>query len=171
MAEHITAASGADLATYHDVSQFLFQQSHLLDSKRWQDYIDLFTVDGLYWMPPAPHYTTWDGTPSIFIEDRDLMTVRMKRVTHPNAWSQQAEWGTSHVVSNVTIDGTDAQSGDLLVRSRFHMLEVRRDDVRHFAGSYQHRLRRIDGGFRIVLQRVDMVNAQAAFEYVLQVWV
>jgi 3-phenylpropionate/cinnamic acid dioxygenase small subunit len=49
----------------HAVEQFLYQQSELLDSKRWQDWIDLFTPDGIYWMPPAPEYKTWDGQPAI----------------------------------------------------------------------------------------------------------
>ena len=43
-------------------------------------------------------------------------------------------WGTNHVVSNVVIDKV-AKNGDVTARSRFHMLELRRDDVRHFAGA------------------------------------
>jgi 3-phenylpropionate/cinnamic acid dioxygenase small subunit len=98
------------------------------------------------------------------------MTVRMGRVLHPDAWSQRPLWGTNHVVSNVVVDKA-AKNGDLVVRSRFHMMELRRDDVRHFAGQYTHHLKKAKGGYRIKLQRVDMVNAQAAYDYVLQVWV
>jgi len=154
-----------------EVEQFLYRQAEALDEKRWQAFIDLFTDDGMYWMPPAPHYTTWEGMPSIFIEDRDLMTVRMKRVQHPHAWSQHPDWGTNHVVSNVIIEKVDPKAGEVHVRSRFHMMELRRDDLRHFAGTYRHRLKLTDDGFRIKLQRVDMVNSQAPYEYVLQVWV
>jgi len=161
-------ASGRD--TQHEVEQFLYRQAELLDSKRWQDYIDLFTADGIYWMPPDPSHTTWDGMPAIFAEDRNLMTVRMNRVLHPDAWSQRPLWGTNHVVGNVMIE-REKPNGDVVVRSRFHMMELRRDDVRHFAGSYVHELKRTKDGYRIKLQRVDMTNAQAAYDYVLQVWV
>jgi benzoate/toluate 1,2-dioxygenase beta subunit len=51
------------------------------------------------------------------------------------------------------------------------MMEFRRDATRHFAGSYIHRLVRVDDDFRIALQRVDMVNGEGLYEYVLQVWV
>jgi hypothetical protein len=51
------------------------------------------------------------------------------------------------------------------------MMELRRDDVRHFAGKYTHHLKKTKGGYAIKLQRVDMANAQAAYDYVLQVWV
>jgi 3-phenylpropionate/cinnamic acid dioxygenase small subunit len=154
----------------HEVSQFLYRQSELLDDKRWQDYIDLFTPDGIYWMPADPDDTTWDGVPSIFAEDRNLMTVRMKRVLHPDAWSQKPQWGTSHVLGNIVIEHND-RKGEVVVRSRFHMMELRRDSTRHFAGTYVHHLVRTPGGLRIKLQRCDMVNGQAAFDYVLQVWV
>lgn len=154
----------------HEVEQFLYRQSELLDTKQWQAWIDLFTDDGVYWMPADPAQKHWDGVPSIFAEDKNLMHVRMGRVLHPDAWSQRPLWGTNHVVSNVVIEKKEA-NGDLLVRSRFHMMELRRDDVRHFAGSYRHELKKTSDGYRIKLQRVDMINAQAAYDYVLQVWV
>jgi 3-phenylpropionate/cinnamic acid dioxygenase small subunit len=152
-----------------EVEQLLYRQAELLDTKAWDEYINLFTEDGLYWMPPAPHYTTWEGQPAIFIEDRDLMTVRARRVEHPRAWSQQAEWSTNHVVSNVVIE--KSSGNDVEVRSRFHMMELRRDELRHFGGSYRHQLRRSTDGLKIKLQRVDLFNAQAPYDYVLQVWV
>jgi 3-phenylpropionate/cinnamic acid dioxygenase small subunit len=153
----------------HAIEQFLYKQAELLDTKQWQGWIDLFTPDGIYWMPPDASYKTWDGQPAIFAEDRNLMTVRMKRVLHPDAWSQRPIWETNHVVSNVSIK--KVKGGDIEVKSRFHMMELRRDDVRHFAGSYTHQLKKTKSGYRIKLQRVDMTNAQAAYDYVLQVWV
>ncbi len=120
----------------HEVEQFLYRQSELLDTKQWQAWIDLFADDGVYWMPADPAHKHWDGVPSIFAEDKNLMNVRMKRVLHPDAWSQRPLWGTNHVVSNVILESYD--SSEIVVRSRFHMLELRRDDVRHFAGAYRH---------------------------------
>jgi 3-phenylpropionate/cinnamic acid dioxygenase small subunit len=160
-------APGAD--TLREVEQFLYRQSELLDNKLWQDYIDLFADDGVYWMPVTPEQTEWEGSPSIFAEDKYMMEVRMGRVTHPTAWSQAPMWGTSHVIGNVVIESES--KAELVVRSRFHMLELRRDTVRHFGGTYRHTLVRTGGQLKIKLQRVDMVNAQAPYDYVLQVWV
>jgi 3-phenylpropionate/cinnamic acid dioxygenase small subunit len=153
----------------HEVEQFLYRQSELLDTKQWQAWIDLFTDDGVYWMPADPAHQHWDGVPSIFAEDKNLMNVRMGRVLHPDAWSQRPLWATNHVVSNVVLRKISA--AEIEASSRFHMMELRRDDVRHFAGSYLHTLKRTKEGLRIKLQRVDMTNAQAAYDYVLQVWV
>jgi len=154
----------------HEVEQFLYRQAELLDTKAWQKWIDLFAADGIYWMPPDASYQTWDGQPAIFAEDKNLMTVRMLRVLHPDAWSQRPLWETNHVVSNVSIKKIH-KNGDMEATSRFHMMELRRDDVRHFAGQYTHHLKKTKQGYKIKLQRVDMTNAQAAYDYVLQVWV
>lgn len=164
-------ANGAAHDTLREVEQFLYRQAEYLDEKRWEDFIALFADDGMYWMPAASEQTTGEGVPSIFYEDRNLMTVRMKRVTHPHAWSQSPMWGTSHLVSNVAIEREDPRTGVITVRSRFHMMEFRRDASRHFAGTYRHQLVRENGSYRIKLQRVDMVNGQGPYDYVLQVWV
>ncbi len=151
------------------VEQFLFHQAELLDGKHWRDYIDLFADDGVYWAPIAPEQSEWADSPSIFAEDKSMMEIRMGRVTHPNAWSQAPMWGTNHIVGNVVIESvTDAQ---VTVRSRFQMMELRRDNVRHFGGTYRHTLNRIGADFSIKVQRVDIMNSQAIYDYVLQVWV
>jgi 3-phenylpropionate/cinnamic acid dioxygenase small subunit len=149
--------------------RLLYRQASMLDAKCWKDWTELFAEDGVYWMPAAPEQTDWTSQPSIFAEDRLLMEVRMGRLLHPNAWSQAPLWYTNHLVGNVIVEALDERSAEL--HSRFQVMEVRRDDVRHFAGSYRHSLVRVDGGWKIRLQRVDLINGQAAFDYVIQAWV
>jgi 3-phenylpropionate/cinnamic acid dioxygenase small subunit len=158
-----------DAALQQQVEEFLFHQAELLDTKNWQAYIELFAEQGIYWMPARPEQTEWLDSPSIFAEDRPLMTVRMERITHPNAWSQAPLWETSHIVGNVVIEETAPAA--IRVRSRFQVQELRRDSVRSFAGSYRHNLLRRGDDFRIELQRVDLMNAQAPFDYTIQAWV
>jgi len=164
----LAAGAGADVQ--REVEQFLYRQAELLDGKHWQAFIDLFADDGVYWMPVTREQNEWEGSPSIFAEDKLMMEIRKGRVSHPNAWSQVPMWETNHVVSHVVLES--ATPDQLQVRSRFHMMELRRDEVRHFGGRYQHTLvRGADGTLKIRLQRVDLFNSQAPFDYVLQIWV
>jgi 3-phenylpropionate/cinnamic acid dioxygenase small subunit len=151
------------------VENFLTRQAASLDAKDWQAYIDCFAADGIYWMPVELGQTNWELEPSIFAEDVLMMEIRMRRMLHPNAWSQAPIWGTNHMVGNVIIES--AQDDQIQVYSRFQMMELRRDDVRHFGGTYRHTLKDSPDGFKIVLQRVDLMNGQAAYDYVLQAWV
>ena len=168
--QYVPDVARASHALQREVETFLYRQAALLDARRWQEWTELFADDGVYWMPVSPEQTDWLAEPSIFAEDRLLMEVRMGRLAHPNAWSQAAAWGTNHLVGNVVVEAVEGDT--VRAYSRFQMMELRRDAVRHFGGSYRHTLRRVaGGGFRIALQRVDMMNGQAAYDYVLQAWV
>jgi benzoate/toluate 1,2-dioxygenase beta subunit len=163
------AARVIDSRRQQQIERFLYCQSELLDTKAWQDYVDLFADDGLYWMPVSAGQQDWMDTPSICLEDKSLMGVRMDRMLHPNAWSLSGLWETSHVVSNVVVEADDGH--EIKVRSRFYLFEQRRDLARHFAGRYQHILTEQDGRLSIKMQRVDLVNSQAPFDYVIQAWI
>ena len=181
----VALSAGPDGRLREEVEDLLYRQAALLDARRWQEWIDLFTEDGIYWMPVLPNQNDWISEPSIFAEDRMMMEIRMGRLNHPNAWSQAAQWGTNHLVGNLVIEAVDAPADararpgssdagalqSITVYSRFQMMEMRRDEVRHFGGTYRHHLLRTPDGLRIKLQRVDMMNGQAAYEYVLQAWV
>ena len=152
-----------------EFENLLYLQAIALDAKRWQDWMDMFTEDGMYWAPSRPEQTDWELEPSIFAEDRLLMEIRMGRLMHPNAWSQAAHWQTNHLVGNVLVESLTESTAE--VYSRFQMMELRRDDVRHLGGSYRHSLVKVNGKWKIKMQRVDLTNAQAAFDYVIQAWV
>jgi 3-phenylpropionate/cinnamic acid dioxygenase small subunit len=180
----VPLAAGPNGRLREEVEDLLYRQAALLDARRWQEWVDLFIEGGIYWMPVQPSQSDWVSEPSIFAEDKLMMEIRMGRLNHPNAWSQAALWGTNHLVSNVVVESVEppAQDGaagvaatgwlqSITVYSRFQMMEMRRDEVRHFGGTYRHHLVRTPDGLRIKLQRVDMMNGQAAYEYVLQAWV
>ena len=156
--------------TQHTVEQFLFQQAEILDDRRWDDWLSIFTDDGIYWMPAEEGQEVGEGQPNIFWEDQYLMEMRIRRINHPYAHSQRAGHRTSHVVSNVMIQSEDDATGEVIVTSRFHMVEYRLEDQRFFGGKYTHTLVNTDDGYRIRLQRVDIANVEGPFDYVMQVW-
>lgn len=165
---YVPKAAAVDAVMQREVETLLFRQAAMLDAKAWSDWAALFTDDGIYWVPASPDQTDWEGQPSIFAEDKLLMEVRMGRLQHPNAWSQAAAWATNHIVGNVIIESASADRVE--VYSRFQMMEMRRDDIRHFGGSYRHSLVRVSNQWRIRFQRVDLTNGQGLYEYVLQAW-
>ncbi len=166
---YIPKSIAVDAALLRELQVQATLQGALLDARRWSEWQDLFTEDGLYWMPAAPEQTDWESQPSIFAEDRLLMEVRASRLLHPNAWSQAAHWATQHLLGTVVVEQASADA--VSTWTPFQMLEVRRDKVRHFGGSYRHHWVRHNGQWKIRLQRVDMFNAQASYDYVIQAWV
>ena len=152
------------------VEQFLYHQSECLDERRWEEWLSLFTDDGVYWMPASRDQVTAEGQPNIFFEDHYLMDMRIRRIEHPYAHSQAAGHRTSHVVSNVIIQTQDKKNKSIEVTSRFHMVEYRLDQQRYFGGKYTHKLLETDVGYKIMQQRVDLANVEGPFDFVMQVW-
>lgn len=168
----MTSANGANVSveTQHAVEQFLYRQAEIVDDKRWDDWLTLWTEDGKYWMPAQAGQEKAEGVPNIFYEDLYLMEMRIKRVCHPNAHSQAPTQRMSRVVSNVIIESEES-NGDLVVRSKFHAVEYRLETQRFFGGKYTHHLKKTDDGYKIKLQRVDIANVEGPFDYVLQTWI
>mgnify|MGYP002632934080 FL=1 len=167
----VTRAANVSVETQRAVEQFLYLQAEIVDDKRWNEWLPLFTPDARYWMPAQADQQTAEGIPNIFYEDLYLMEMRIKRVCHPNAHSQAPTQRMSRVVSNVVIESEDAATGDIVVRSKFHAVEYRLESQRVFGGKYKHHLKKIADGYKIQLQRVDLANVEGPFDYVLQTWI
>lgn len=154
------------------VEQFLYREALLLDEKRWAEWLALYTEDCFYWVPSVPGQKDPVDTISLYAEDRMRMEMRIIRITHPHAWSQDFPTRMSHVVGNVMLDpegGKGAEGGidpkaDLVVRSTLHILEHRKEEQRLFGGTVRHWLRRAGGDFRIAMKRIDLVNCDAPME-------
>jgi ethylbenzene dioxygenase beta subunit len=145
-----------------DVEYFLAEEAALLDRGAYEAWIDLFTDDGWYWVPSVPGQAEPFDQVSLFFENKPLMKMRAERLQHPRAHGVAAPIRTSRVVGNVQL--YEAEGGDLLVRSRFHMAEAQDGRQRVFAGTYIHRLAVTAEGLRIRVKRVDLLNADSPHE-------
>jgi benzoate/toluate 1,2-dioxygenase beta subunit len=70
------------------------------------------------------------------------------------------------MVGNVTIEDSDA--ANTTVRSKFLMIEYRRESQRLFTGTVLHRLVQVDGAIRIAWKRVDLLNCDAPLDGITQ---
>jgi len=154
------------------VEQFLYREAILLDEARWQEWLALYTEDCFYWVPSVVGQKDPIETVSLYAEDRMRMEMRVIRVTHPRAFSQDFPTRLSHIVGNVMRDpedGAGADGGmnpraDLVVRSTAQILEFRREDQRIFGGTVRHWLRRDGGDWKIAMKRIDLLNCDAPME-------
>jgi 3-phenylpropionate/cinnamic acid dioxygenase small subunit len=167
-------AEALDEATSRSVEQFLYREVALLDDKNWQGWLALYTEDCFYWVPSTMDQADPINTISLFAENRMMMEMRIIRISHPRAFSQEFPTRTSHLVGNVTIetdDGTGHDGGtkpraDIVIRSSLHVLEYRKEEQRMFGGTVRHWLRRDGTEWKIALKRIDLINCDAPMETV-----
>lgn len=156
--------SGAQLSAdaVRSVEQFVFNEARLIDERRFQEWLDLWSEHGRYWVPRFHDQTDPFEHISLFWEDRMLREVRVRRILNPRNWSQQPPTRTAHLIGNVSVEGLD-MAGHIIVRSSFQLTEWRLSQ-RQLAGSVFHKLAATDeGGWQIVLKRVNLVNCDDVF--------
>jgi benzoate/toluate 1,2-dioxygenase beta subunit len=157
------------LEMHHRLQQFLFLEARLLDQRRLPDWLELWTEDGMYWIPQSHGQQSPYDHISLAWEDKMLREVRMRRLGNPRNWSQQPVTHSTRLVGNVSAAGLD-RSGKLVVHSAFQMTEWRQAESRQLAGRLTHKLEPCGDNWRIHLKRVDLVNCEAVHDN-LQVFI
>ncbi len=144
----------------HRAAQFLYHEARLLDERRFEEWLALFSEEAIYWIPATPGQSDPVGEASIAYERRHLLEVRVRRLRHPENYADQPPARTRRVIGNVTVT-EDTDHDGIEVRSGFVMVEFQDDRQRLFAGEYTHLLRPRGHGFEIDRKRVDLLNCDA----------
>jgi 3-phenylpropionate/cinnamic acid dioxygenase small subunit len=139
----------------------VYHEARLIDEKRFDEWYELFTTDARYWMPltrgqpPGSLYT------SLFDEDKLLLKVRIERLQHSNAFSQQQPSFCQHVLQQPRVEG-DSPPGEPVVRTPFLYVESQLDRQLLLAAVAYHHLVTREGQLRIRLKKVELLNCDAA---------
>ena len=157
-----------------EVEQFMYREARLLDSRRFDDWLELLTEDIKYWMPmrsnryPANSkaISILDGSRyeeselsgendlAIMDEDKDSLTRRIRRLDSGMAWAEDPPSRTRHFVSNIEVEA-GSRDNELKVYSNFIMYRTRGETEQDFyVGSREDVLRREEGQLRVAYRKV-----------------
>lgn len=156
--EDVTPVS-LSLEQQEHIKQFIYAEARLLDNRQWVEWLDLWTEDGMYWVPQSFEQTSPYDHISLFWENKMLRELRMKRLENARNWSQQPPTRSSRLISNITIAGHDKQ-GYLVVHATFQALEGRAGTQRLLGGSYVYKLKEHDDSWLMYLKQVNLVNRE-----------
>ena len=153
----------ADTYNFHGIrriEEFLYHEAFLLDERRFEEWLALFTKDAHYWIPIEHGQVNPYDTVSIIYDDRMSMELRVRQFTAPNRHAQAVKTWTSHMIGNIRLAGSGPE-GRLTVTSNCHVLEAKGEALRHLGGRCTHTLVEADETFMIQSKRVDLVNCDA----------
>lgn len=171
----MTAATGT-LATVSEAEQVLFREARLLDSRRYEEWLELFTEDGLYWVPARfDHAGTEAGEPHqdhrgdvhIIYDDAQRRSERVWRTLHTPVLDQKPPSRTIRVVSNVEVSPEPLADGATRVFCCQMISEMRPgargqaglNEPRHLPARAEYHLRPADGHWRIALKKIWLLQA------------
>lgn len=146
-----------------DVQQFIYREARLQDDHHYAEWEDLWTDDGVYWIPA----NTADGTPndpekqmSILYDNRSRIRLRVKQLLTGRRHTQEPKSQLRRIISNIellSVDGNEVRVG---ANSMIFELSLRDDTI--WAARYEYVLRFLDDGIRMAFKKVTLVNDNRA---------
>ena len=145
-----------------EVADFLYREAELLDERRYEAWLDLFTDDARYFMPMrrnVPHdererELTREGLDvNWFDEGKDTLRRRVQQILTGVHWAEEPPSRICHIVSNVRVEPTPA--GELTVKSRFLIYRNRVEtETDVLVGKREDVLRRDNDSFKIARRTI-----------------
>ena len=136
----------------HEVEQFLYMEAALLDEWRLDEWLELFTDDARYVVPTTD---LPEGDPRkdlVFIDDDRLrLQGRVNRLKSRHAHREYPWSRTRRFITNIMIK--EASGDDLVVVASAMVYRIRQQEDAPYIGSYEFRLRRVDGELKIQHRR------------------
>ena len=143
------------------VAAFLYREARLADEARYAEWLELWTDDGVYWVPAT---TDPGANPerhlSHIYDNRARIETRVKLLQTGVRHSQEPASQMRRLVSNIEVEA--AADGELVAGSNFILAELAvqaRPELHWWAGRVTHRLRRVDRRLRMSRKTVVLVNA------------
>jgi 3-phenylpropionate/cinnamic acid dioxygenase small subunit len=152
----------ARLLLREEIEAFLYHEAELLDERRYEEWLALFTDDVHYFMPmrrnvphdePEREFTRAGADVNWFDEGKDTLTRRVKQILTGIHWAEEPPSRICHMVSNVQVvaDGP----AEVTVKSRFLVYRNRVETETDFlVGKREDRLRRVNGGWKIARRKI-----------------
>jgi 3-phenylpropionate/cinnamic acid dioxygenase small subunit len=147
-------------ADYRSAVEFLYREARLADESRHAEWLDLWTDDGVYWVPATGDPDADPGRQISHIYDnRSRIATRVKLLQTGQRPSQTPVSSMRRIISNVEVA---AAGGELVAESNFILDELAvqaRPETHVWAGRTTHRLRRVDGALKMSYKKVVLINA------------
>ncbi len=150
-----------------EIEDFLYHEAELLDERRYEEWLELFTDDGIFWIP-LDAGSDPKREPSILYDDKHARMARVHQLVHQPHYSQMPPSRTVHAITNVRV-GAGEPDGRVPVRCNLAVTELRSGgpraiqfglgNQRTLAADCHYRLsRRPAGGWLIALKKVVLVD-------------
>lgn len=145
-----------------EAERFLYREARLADAHALDEWEALWTDDALYHVPIDEHADPFTHM-SIIFDNRGRIATRIKQLQTGRRHAQRPHSRLVRAVTNVELLGvSDSAPHDTVVGSVVAVVESRDRDTRHFAGRVTHKLRRVDGGLRMSMKKIVLVDADKA---------
>jgi len=144
------------------VQDFLYREARLLDAQKWNEWLDLYRDDAVFWVPAVTmtgvHTTDAENSLNfIYICGRAGLEARAYRVASGGSLASNPLPRTRHLVGTVMIDADGPQEVRAFANAQtVAFCEARGQQI--LTSSYEYILRKQDEGLRIAQKKILLLE-------------
>ena len=163
-------------ALWFELMQFYIREAWLLDERKLEEWLDLFTADVLYFMPrrknvprrEAHRELTPLGDLAILEEDKRYLEMRVARLDTGMAWAEDPPSRTRHLIGNLV--AAPLENGEVEAKTAFLVYRSHLEtDHQLLSGCREDLLRKVTGEWK-VSRRTIVLDANVLLDKNLSVF-
>ena len=151
-----------DTELKNKVVELIQWEATLLDRRRWEEWIDLYTEDAIYWVPSWANEEETTTAPEthlnlIYLRSRGGLEDRIFRLESRDSYASLPLDRTVHVVGNVLIENITGDEILAFANCLVHTFGKHGGQTR--ASLYDFTLRRVDkGSLKIARKKITFID-------------
>lgn len=137
------------------VEAFLVHEAALLDDRRYAEWTELFTPDGIYWVPANRDDSDPKDHVSLIYDNVPRLKERLVRADSGMFWAQDPPTRATRMIGNLSVHADEA---GLLATCKLILVTQRRGQSQVLSGSCKYQLAEQADGFRIRRKTVLLIQ-------------
>ena len=156
----------AYLSLLREVEDLYYGEADLLDERHYEQWLELFTADTVYWMPMRKNVPWEERDRDITTEedvawmhdDKETLTKRVRQLLTGIHWAEEPLSRVSHLITNIRIADSVHVLADgeaMRVKCRFFVYRNRLEtETDLLVGRREDTLRRVAGALKIARRKI-----------------
>ena len=141
-----------------EIEDFLYREARLLDTRKFEEWADLFTDDAIYWVPAGRDDIDPTRHVSVIHDDKAAMAKRIKRLRSGFAYAQDPQSRVHRLISNVELGATDDEKQTIEVTCVMLLIELARHRQTFHSARCEFTLDRSSGSWRVRRKKVNLLR-------------
>ncbi|MEO8373728.1 MAG: aromatic-ring-hydroxylating dioxygenase subunit beta [Sphingomonas bacterium] len=145
------------------VETLLYDEARYLDEGRWDEWLDLYVEDAVFWIPAWKSETEVTNDPSrelslVYYQGRKNLEDRVWRARSGMSVASAPLPRVVHQITNISLCVEHADGAQVASNFSVHLYDKRSSRTHMFFGRYSHSLLRQAGSIKIAQKKIILLN-------------
>ncbi|MBK17666.1 MAG: hypothetical protein CMM52_02325 [Rhodospirillaceae bacterium] len=146
-----------------EVAELINWETTLLDRREWDDWIELYAEDAIYWVPSWADEEATVTDPEtqlnlMYLRNRGGIEDRVFRIESRDSYASLPLDRTVHIVSNILV--SDVKGDEITATANCLVHSYGKHGSQDRASLYDFKFRKTDSGLKITQKKITLIDDQ-----------